>query len=329
MWEYDTISSKFFDALKAAVMRGVEVNLLIDSFGSSIDKKIIKELEDLGIHIQIFRPFKIGKVSLYAGRAHRRAFIFDSRLGYFGGSSISKKWFTKRRKDQVVYDDIMYRVTGEAVAHLESSFGELWSSYSGIILQGKRITREVDSSMSINAFSLSHIPRMDIHPITYTFWYACMCARAEIVIINPYFIPGTTLLNILCQKAKSGVRVQVITQGTSEMFFVQGACHSYYETLLACGVEIYEHTKPHLHTKVLVIDKHFTIGGSLNFDIRSQRINHELVFGVQSDTFASDNLEVLKIYQPFLKKINLDVWRKRPYIHKLFENSMHYLSEQF
>lgn len=329
-WDYDECSQKLFEALAEAVERGVTVRLLVDAFGSQMTRKDIKRLEAKGMIISLFRPFEIGKISIYFARLHRRAFIFDGKIGYFGGAGISKMWLQKHSENSEVFKDVMYRVTGVAVFPIASTFGELWSAGTSVVTQDLFHNDLFFSrSETINSFSLSHAPRKDIHPLTYAYWYSFMCAKKEIVVVSPYFIPGVALMDILCEKAKSGVRVKVITQGTYESSFVLFTNRSYYQRLLECGVEVYEYKKQHLHTKLTIIDSCFTICGSANFDIRSQRINHEFIFGIQSEEFAKRNLDIIASYDPVLEKIDKEAWNNRPIWKIVLERSLRQFSEQF
>ena len=331
-WEYDEYSKKIFDALAEAVKRGVVVRLLIDAHGSQISSSDIDKIKAEGILVSLFRPLEIGKLSIYMARVHRRAFIFDGKIGYFGGAGISKMWLSKLEETNKVFEDTMYRVTGEAVLPIASTFGELWTSGSAEVAQDLFIKESLlndNDSKIINSFSLSHAPRIDVHPLTYAYWYSFMCAKKEIVIVSPYFVPGMVLMDILCKKALSGVKVKLIVQGTYEFGIVQFMNHSYYQRLLECGIEVYEYKKPHLHTKVTVIDNCFTICGSANFDIRSQRINHEFIFGIQSEDFAKRNLNIISSYKPNLEKIVKAEWEKRPAWKMVSERILKQFSEQF
>lgn len=330
VWEYDEYSKEFFNSLKEAAERGVKVRLLIDAHGSTVKDKTLEKLRNAGLMVSVFRPFRLGKLTLYYARVHRRAYIFDGKVGYFGGAAISRQWFKRSLPNDFVYHDVMYRVRGSLVEPIAGSFGELWSTCANNIAQDMYLLEENPiSRQSVNAVTLSHIPRIDVHPLTNAFWYICMAAQEEISLVTPYFVPGKALADLLCQKARSGVRIKIVTQGTKEIWPVQIAARSYYAELLDAGVEIFEHQVPHLHTKILIIDNHFTLAGSANFDIRSQRINHEFVAGVQSSEFATKNKELLQAYEADLKQVDAEAWHHRPLYKRVVEKIMLGLSEQF
>lgn len=328
IWEADEVSGQFFAALGRAVKRGVTVRLLLDSFGSSLNESTIERLRANGIKVKRFRPFKLGKISFYFSRNHRRSYIFDETVAYMGGASVSKKWFVGHNKHSYTYEDVMYRFEGAAVLPALVAFGELWTAACGEVLQVDTPALAAPVQRP-NAVFLNHAPRVDIHPYTYLIWYSCVVAKYSIVLCSPYMLPGEALLDILIRKARQGVRVTLITQGTSEIPIVAEASRSHYEQLLAAGVTIYEHKGPaHLHSKLSIIDTEWTIIGSANLDIRSQRINHESVVGVQSKAFANRNQTIIQSYIDNAAHITTESWSKRPFYKKVVGDVLNFFSEQ-
>ena len=331
IWEADEVSEQFFKALAAAVGRGVSVHLLLDDFGNCLTSEKIERFRAEGIKVKRFRPFKFGKIGFYFSRNHRRSYIFDEAVAYIGGASVSQKWFLRhsRKHTFTSYIDIMYRFSGPAVRHAVVAFGELWTAASGEVLQFAAPELLLERESTQNAVFLNHSPRVDIHPYTYLLWYSCMVAKKKIIICSPYVVPGEAMAELLIQKARAGIEVTLITQGTGEIWFVAQAGHSYYEQFLKEGIHIYECKGPaHLHSKVTIIDDEWTIIGSANFDIRSQRINHETVVGVQSADFASRNTAVVEGYLKNAAEIDLKKWQRRPVLKKLLEQSLTFFSEQ-
>ena len=329
VWDDDSFSKKLFTKLESAVKRDVMVRLLFDGHGSDVSKETISRLRSAGIKCSTFRPLQLGGLSVYMARTHRRVYLFDHTHGYIGGSAITRKWFTNKLKDDHPYSDVMYRVTGELLSHLAGSFGELWAATTGEIplaiasAENKRKPNE-----QINSVYLSHSPRKDIHQLSYFFWTALFSAKREIFICTPYFVPGKVIRALLLQKQKAGVQVTILTQGTSEIPYVQAASRSHYPELLESGVRIYEHTKPHLHTKLALIDSDITILGSANIDIRSQRINQENVLAVQSQPFTIRNWQYVSTLLQDSKQITHSEFEKYPLYRRAFDKLILQLSEQ-
>lgn len=329
VWEDDDLSDQVLNAFMEAASRGVKVYLLIDGFGGSLSQSRLDQLRESGVQLQIFRAFKPGKISSYVARSHRRVFVFDGTVALMGGMAISRHWLRNHKEESFRYDDIMYTVRGPLVAAIAGSFGELWSAEARVIPQLFAGVSEAPVAERPNALYLSHAPQVDVHPLTYLFWYSIMAAKEEIVISTPYFVPGKIITDILKKKAASGVKITIVTQGTSELWFVQATARSHYAEFLRAGVRIFEHQIPHLHTKASVYDNCFSIVGSANLDIRSQRINHENVLAVQSETFAAKNRAIIESYLKDAKEMHLEDWQQRPFWRGLFERFVRQFSEQF
>lgn len=330
VWAKDDETTHIFTELKNAVRRGVEVRLLIDAFGSSLEQEVIDGLKDAGVRVELFRPFQVGKISQYSVRTHRRSYVFDDCVAYIGGAAMTKSWLRKKTQDSFSYSDMMYRCRGNSVLAIISAFHELWISVTGEVIQLATVdTLNIPDPENPNFVSLVHTPQVDIHPFTYVLWYSLMCAREEIILCSPYFVPGRRIMDILVRKAQSGVSVKVLTQGTDELWFVRDTARQYYDELIEAGVEVYEYAQPHLHSKVSVIDSTWTLFGSANVDIRSQRINHENIFCIQDKTIAEKNLSVIENYFSRSKRITETHWQQWPWWRRVRARIIKNFSEQF
>ena len=111
-------------------------------------------------------------------------------------------------------------------------------------------------------------------------------AATEVRMTTPYFVPGTPGLTLLTDLARSGKRVQVLTNSlaSTDLFSVHAAYTHYRRPLLQAGAELFEFAPParslrrrdFLHSKIFLIDGSRALVGSHNFDMRSAYINIEL-----------------------------------------------------
>ena len=132
-------------------------------------------------------------------------------------------------------------------------------------------------------------------------------AQEEIVMISPYFVPGTDTVEALCALAGLDVTVRILTNSLASYDVV--AVHAGYTkqrgTLLGCGVELYEldeHLridqrksftwlpnleKSSLHAKTMIIDRRKMFVGSFNYDQRSLFLNTEIGIVFEQQDIAS------------------------------------------
>ena len=97
--------------------------------------------------------------------------------------------------------------------------------------------------------------------------------------------------------------------------------HTYFDTLLAAGVNIYLYRKGFLHSKVLIVDDTISTVGSCNVDIRSFHLNYEINTVYYSRKITNELKERFKTDLQFCIKIN-DTDRKKLNVLGRLRNSM-------
>ena len=75
--------------------------------------------------------------------------------------------------------------------------------------------------------------------------------------------------------AKNGVDVRIITPYHYDKWFVHSVSRSYYNTLIASGVRIYEYLPGFIHSKTCVADDEYGLVGTINMDYRSLYLHFE------------------------------------------------------
>lgn len=99
-------------------------------------------------------------------------------------------------------------------------------------------------------------------------------ARKEVLLANPYFMPGRRLRRALIEAAGRGVTVRLLI-GRKEFKVLDYGVRFLYRALLCAGVEIAEYEKTLLHGKVAVVDSKWGTVGSSNLDALSLVLNNE------------------------------------------------------
>jgi cardiolipin synthase A/B len=99
-------------------------------------------------------------------------------------------------------------------------------------------------------------------------------AENEVMLANPYFMPGRKLRRALGRAAQRGVRVTLVI-GRKEFVALDYATPFLYRNLLKSGVRIAEYEKTMLHGKVAVVDSNWATVGSSNLDALSLVLNNE------------------------------------------------------
>lgn len=153
--------------------------------------------------------------------------------------------------------------------------------------------------------------------------------KAERFVFLEYFIIDEGLmwgkvLEILARKAKEGVEVRVMYDGTCEFSLLP---HDYPKRLVALGIQckmfapvapfISTHYNYRDHRKILVIDGHTAFTGGVN--LADEYINHIQRFGHWKDTAIMLKGEAVKSFTlMFLQMWNVDV--KKPEFNKYLQD---------
>jgi cardiolipin synthase len=127
-------------------------------------------------------------------------------------------------------------------------------------------------------------------------------------VICAYFLPSWRLRKELLRICKRGGRVQLILAGKSDVPLTQLAARRLYRMLLRNGVEIYEYQPQILHAKLFIFDDILYVG-SANLDVRSLRINYELVVRVTDQALARQAGEMFDQDLQHCRKIDPRTWR--------------------
>ena len=114
--------------------------------------------------------------------------------------------------------------------------------------------------------------------------------------------------------------------GLSDSTIVNAAARSYYDDLLAAGVEIYLYRKGFVHAKTLVADRKIAIIGTANMDYRSFDLNFEVNAIVYDAEFAIELADVFYEDLKCAEKIVLHDWRSRPMYSQLLEKTARLVS---
>ncbi len=99
-------------------------------------------------------------------------------------------------------------------------------------------------------------------------------AREEVLLANPYFMPGRRLRRALVEAAGRGISVRLLI-GRKEFKVLDYAVPFLYDALLSAGVQIAEYERTMLHGKVAVVDSRWGTVGSSNLDALSLVLNNE------------------------------------------------------
>lgn len=290
---------KFAAALTEAAERGVEVRILIDALGDRYTLPSIRRFfKKTPVRIERFLPPSLlGRGIFFNLRNHRKILVVDSLKGFVGGMNIGDRHLADDRRNKRRIIDIHFAVAGPVVKHLEDAFDEDWTFTTGEE-PPERPKVEPQRAGDALARGISAGPNEDYEKLYWILIGALNCARHNIRIMTPYFIPERSLVSAINSAALRGVEVDIFLPGKNNLPYVGWAMNSYLWEMLQYKTRIYYLPPPFVHSKLFIIDDYYALIGSANLDPRSMRLNFEFnveIFDHELTEYLADHFDMMKM----------------------------------
>jgi len=187
--------------------------------------------------------------------------------------------YVEKQKDSAYFRALEHSDLAEKLRNHSVEFH--WGNAEVVYDQPEKITHSFEDT----EFHLS--------PMLKPYWES---VEKELIIFSPYFVPGKSGTAFLCQLAKKGVKVKILTNSlaSNDVGLVHAGYKKYRKALLRGGVQLYEmdkdltreqrkdkkglggSSKASLHAKSFVFDRKQVFVGSLNLDPRAIKHNTEI-----------------------------------------------------
>ncbi|HMB46996.1 MAG TPA: phospholipase D-like domain-containing protein, partial [Afifellaceae bacterium] len=120
-------------------------------------------------------------------------------------------------------------------------------------------------------------PDEDIGKIETVFAAAIGQAKDRVRIVTPYFLPDERLKSAIGLAALRGVDVEVIIPEKSDLSLLDWAMRAHLAFFPLKRMHCYQTPEPFDHSKLMTVDGRWCAVGSPNWDVRSLRLNFELL----------------------------------------------------
>jgi cardiolipin synthase len=320
-YEDGPVARDVAEALAERCRAGVGGNVLLDAFGTlSMPAEYVELMRRSGCHVVYFRP--LHPAALFGrgnNRNHRRILVVDGRIGFTGGSGVSRKWMGNGRVADH-WRDTDVRVEGPVVEYLQGAFAESWLESTGMVLGGEAyFPRPLAPSGQVHAQVVRSSPAGGSFAMYTTFLLAMSSARRTIDISNPYFVLDRRMRDVLLERARRGVRIRVLVPGAIDHNIVRQASRGQFGDLLRGGIEIFEYAPALLHAKTMVIDGVWATIGSTNLDNRSFALNEELNLVIYNVAAARRLEQIFVDDLRHARPVTYEAWRRRGLGARLLE----------
>ncbi len=323
------IGKRFATALAGRARAGVKVKILLDAVGSStISDEIVNTLEDGGCQIKWYHPIHWYTIDRINNRTHRKSLIIDGHIGFTGGAGIADHWLGDA-EDPDHWRDTQIQIEGSAVTPLQSAFARNWLETAGELISGEDYYPRHETAGRLAVQSILSSPETGSSTVRIMYYLSIVCARKNIYIANPYFIPNTQAIDILLAARQRGVDVKIMISGIhTDNLLARYISTRLYGRLLEAGVEIYEYNRTMLHHKIMICDGLWSTAGTTNFDDRSFAHNEENNICVHDRAFAAEWERIFLDDLEDCDQVNLHDWRNRGVVVKATELFMSLFKSQ-
>jgi len=326
--EDDRTGREFRDHLIVAAKRGVRVRILADAWGSmNLADSFWDGLRHAGGTVRRFHPLTRG---LLPFRNHRKLLLVDERIAYIGGLNIADEYYRGAHGEPPWRDNAL-EISGPEVARLKHSFSRMWaiaaSPLPKIVLTS-RLRGKIKREKGNDVLFLESGPENLMRPVRRAYRQVIENAVQGIDLAMGYFYPHGRMLRALKRAVRRGVRVRLMVPLHTDVPISRWAARGLYGRLLRSGVEIWEYTPAMMHSKLAIADDTL-IAGSANLDIRSGRINYELVAVVTDALLAQQARTDFELDLRQSVRISMAEWQKRPCVQKLKERISYCLLARF
>lgn len=312
----DETGRAVIEALARAVTRGAACHVLLDPVGSRYWLRgTLHRLRAAGVEVRLSLPFRVFRSRTRSDmRNHRKLFIIDGTIGYGGSQNL----VSKNLRLNIVNEEMVLRVTGPAVAEMTIIFLTDWFLETEIMLETNITIPPSCGSVTIQVFPSGASYSLQGFK-TFLVWIIHKACH-RVIITTPYLIPDEILINAMRTAVLRGVVVELIVSSVVDHRFVRLAQRSYYEELLAAGVQIYCYGHQFLHAKNVSVDGMLAIVGSSNIDIRSFQLNEEVNIILTDLETVGKIVSVQLLSLMRSGKISHNDWARRPRRKVFLEN---------
>ena len=284
IWGKDELTARITRVLLDRLAAGVEVRILNDLVGCMTYSKVeLDELRKAGAQV----GSDIAQLARVNYRNHRKITVIDAEIGHSGGFNIGQEYIDGGKRFPA-WRDTGIRMTGpgrrgsgEAVRHALVR-GVRRGPVPARVLPGRLPPSRRDDGADDPPGLRRAVELRRRGPTS----SRSRGPGRRVLLQSPYLVPDQTTLDVLINAAAGGVQVDFMTTGWPDKNVPWWAAESYFERLLRAGVRIWLWEKGFFHAKTLTVDGEVCSIGTLNLDMRSLRINKELMIWVYDEKVA-------------------------------------------
>ena len=311
----DTTGCRLRDALVAKARQGVEVRILYDDVGSSAAKKsFFRSMRSEGIEVYAFLhvkfPLFTSKVNY---RNHRKIAVIDGEVAYTGGMNIADYYINGLPKIGT-WRDMHMRIEGDAVNDLQEIFLTIWNKETKQNIGGEAYFpkhKEQSDTTNIVVAIVDRTPKKNSRMLSHAYAMSIYSAQKNVHIVNPYFVPTSSINKALQRTIERGVDVTIMVSSASDIPFTPDAALYKLHKLMKRGATVYMYNGGFHHSKIMMVDDIFCTVGTANLNSRSLRYDYETNAFIFNKEITGELNEMFQNDIEHCTQLTPEFWKKR------------------
>ena len=296
----DSIANALFDLLAEKVKEGVEVRAMFDAFGNwsnnkPLKKRHLKKIREQGIEIVKFDPFTFPYINHAAHRDHRDYYI--NGLPKIG-----------------TWRDMHMRIEGDAVNDLQEIFLTIWNKETKQNIGGEAYFpkhKEQSDTTNIVVAIVDRTPKKNSRMLSHAYAMSIYSAQKNVHIVNPYFVPTSSINKALQRTIERGVDVTIMVSSASDIPFTPDAALYKLHKLMKRGATVYMYNGGFHHSKIMMVDDIFCTVGTANLNSRSLRYDYETNAFIFNKEITGELNEMFQNDIEHCTQLTPEFWKKR------------------
>jgi cardiolipin synthase len=263
-WREGEVGMEMAALLRRKLAEGVEVRVIVDSFGSrpyEEAREMFSGLADAGAQIVVNDVFPLDRDGLFpdgqhidwrqdeVGRAdHRKLYVIDGAVAWTGGAGIEDHFRNGG------FHDVMVRVTGAVVRQAQAAFLTSFRGHGGPLGTDLSTYFPEPADEGSTPIALAQVIPGGHVAASQALREQIDGARRRLDLMNPY-VTDADMIGRIVAAAKRGVAVRLVVSQTSNNPQATAAFRpSTTATSPRAGVELWELPGTVVHAKVVVAD---------------------------------------------------------------------------
>ncbi len=314
----DEIGRRIKKVLINKANQGIKIYFLYDEIGShTLPDSYKDDLRNAGIEVFDFHTRKGVKNRFQINfRNHRKIVVVDGESAWIGGHNVGDEYLGKDPKFGH-WRDTHIKIDGPAAISVQIAFVEDWFWATEVLLKDLQWKPTASKLSNKKVLITPGSPADKLDTITLMYIQAINSAKERIWIASPYFIPNDSIIQALQLAGLRGVDVRILIPAMADHLDVYLAAFTYIKEASLTGVKFFRYQDGFAHQKVMLIDDTHATVGTANFDIRSFRLNFEIVGLVQDREFNTQIQNMLLEDFKRSKEVSSDELDSKPFYFRL------------